>query len=326
MKKLTVLCICFVSLTLNSAAQLIVDSLSIEQYVQDVLLGNGVQASNISYTGCFAQIGYMHEGNSVGLNIDGGIVLSSDHVQNITGAFNSLWNTGCTGVSGDPDLLTVANSVPPLIGQSFSVGSVNDVSILEFDFVPTGDTLRFNYIFGSDEYLEWVNSSFNDIFAFFLSGPGITGPYDSPPGFPNGSVNIASIPDTDPEIPITISSVNDQQYSDYYIDNPTNEGIFIDGYTVVLEAFSLVQCGETYHIKLAIADGSDTALESIVILEEGSFSSNAVVDVDLSINVGGPEANTIYEDCGEAQLIFTRPPLSSLDVQDMVVVTWNGTA
>lgn len=326
MKKLAILCLCIVSWTLNSTAQLIVDSLSIEQYVQDVLLGNGVQASNISYTGCFAQIGYMHEGNSVGLNIDGGIVLSSDHVQNITGAFNSLWNTGCTGVSGDPDLLSVANSVPPLIGQSFSVGSVNDVSILEFDFVPTGDTLRFNYIFGSDEYLEWVNSSFNDIFAFFLSGPGITGPYDSPPGFPNGSINIASIPDTDPAIPITISSVNDQQYSDYYIDNFSNEGISIDGYTTVLEAFSLVQCGETYHIKLAIADGSDTALESIVILEEGSFSSNAVVDVDLSINVGGPDANTIYEDCGEAQLIFTRPPISSLEVQDMVVVTWNGTA
>ncbi len=307
-------------------AQLVVDSLAIEQYVQDVLLGNGVQASNISFTGCFAQIGYMHEGGSVGLNIEGGIVLSSDHVQNITGAATGLWNTGCTGTSGDADLLTVANSVPALIGESFSVGSVNDVSILEFDFVPTGDTLKFNYIFGSDEYLEWVNSSFNDIFAFFLSGPGITGPYDSPPGFPGGSVNIAQIPDTDPGIPITISSVNDQSYSEFYVDNFSNEGIFIDGYTVVLEAFSLVQCGETYHIKLAIADGSDTALESIVILEEGSFSSNAVVDVDLNINVGGPDANVIYEDCGEATLTFTRPPVSNLEVQDMVVVTWNGTA
>lgn len=325
MKKILITLVVFVFVQLSTQAQLVVDSLSIQQYVQDVLLGNGVQATNISYTGCFAQIGYMHEGSSVGLNIDGGIVLSTEHVQNITGQNLGLWGTGCT-VSGDPDLVTVANSVPPLIGETFTVGSANDVSILEFDFVPTGDTLRFNYIFGSDEYLEWVNSTYNDIFAFFLSGPGITGPYDSPAGFPNGAVNIAQVPNSTPPLPITISSVNDVINSSYYVDNFNNDGIFIDGQTVMMEAFSLVQCGETYHIKLAIADGTDTALESIVILEEGSFSSNAVVDVELEINVGGPDANIIYEDCGEAQLVFTRPPVSNIDVEDMVLITWNGTA
>ena len=43
----------------------------------------------------------------------------------------------------DPDLLTVANSVPPLIGQTYIVGSVNDVAILEFDFVRTSDSISF---------------------------------------------------------------------------------------------------------------------------------------------------------------------------------------
>jgi gliding motility-associated-like protein len=309
-------------------SQLVVDSLSIEEYVQDVLLGSGIQATNISYTGCFEQIGYMHEGGTVGLGINGGVVLSSDHSHNIEVPSPGLWlgNGGCLGSSGDTDLLSIANSVPPMIGQSFSVSSVNDMSILEFDFVPTGDTLRFNYIFGSDEYLTWVNSSFNDIFAFLLSGPGITGPYDSPAAFPNGAVNIAQVPGSDPPLPITISSVNNVLNSAYYIDNQTNQNISINGYTVVLEAMHPVTCGETYHIKLAIADGTDTALESIVILEEGSFSSNSVVDVALSINVGGPDANIIYEDCGEATLTFTRAEISSLEVEDMVVVTWNGTA
>ena len=50
-------------------------------------------------------------------------------------------------------------------------------------FEAGGDSIAFNYVFGSDEYLEWVNSSYNDIFAFFLSGPGIVGPYDAPGGF-----------------------------------------------------------------------------------------------------------------------------------------------
>ena len=83
-----------------------------------------------------------------------------------------------------------------------------------------------------------------------------------------------------------------------------------------------MECGETYHIKLAIADGSDTALESIVVLEEGSFESNAVVQIDLSIDVGGPEANTIYEDCGQATLTFERPIETILEIQEMVYIDY----
>jgi gliding motility-associated-like protein len=114
--------------------------------------------------------------------------------------------------------------------------------------------------------------------------------------------------------------------STYYVNNQPNVGIYLNGYTVTLEAWSPVQCGETYHIKLAIADGSDTALESAVILEEGSFSSNAVVDVDLTLNAGGPNQETLFEDCGEATLTFTRPEISDLSIQDMCIVTWTGTA
>ncbi|MFM2317064.1 MAG: hypothetical protein RLZZ155_1396, partial [Bacteroidota bacterium] len=309
-----------------ASAQLQMQTLTIQQYVQDVLLGSGVAATNISYTGCPQQIGYITGGNSIGLSIDGGIALSSEAVETIVDPASTAFLDGTCEVSGDAALLSIANSVPPLIGQTFSVGSVNDVAILEFDFVPTGDTLRFNYIFGSDEYLTWVNSSYNDIFAFLLSGPGLTGPYAAPAGFPGGAVNIAQLPNTTPPLPITISSVNNVLNSSYYVDNQPNVGIYLNGYTVTLEAWSLVQCGETYHIKLAIADGSDTALESAVILEEGSFSSNAVVDVDLSLNAGGPDEETLFEDCGEATLTFTRPEISNITVQDMCIITWTGTA
>jgi gliding motility-associated-like protein len=330
LKKVVVALIGFVILSpLASRTQIVVDSLSIEEYVQDVLLGSGIQATNISYTGCFAQIAYMHEGASAGLGIDGGVVLSSDYAKNIQvpSPGYAFWNLpNCPTTAGDADLLSIANSVPGMIGQNFSVSSVNDVSILEFDFIPTGDTLRFNYIFGSDEYLTFVNTGFNDIFSFLLSGPGITGPYSSPAGFPGGAVNIAQVPGSNPPLPITISSVNNILNDEFYINNPTNAILGVNGYTVVLEAWHEVTCGETYHIKLAIADGSDTALESIVILEEGSFSSNAVVDVDLSLNVGGPDADVIYEDCGEATLTFTRAEVSNIALEDMVLVTWGGAA
>ena len=158
-----------------------------EEYVQEILLGEGVTATNISYTGSLAQLGVLENGSGV-FSVESGLMLNTD-------------DATCEGFCGDclggsvpdQDLLDVANSVPPLISQTF-VSSVNDVYILEFDF-EDGDGIAFNYVFGSDEYLTYVNTTYNDIFAFFLSSPGITGlmllPRVSPtapstsPRFPN---------------------------------------------------------------------------------------------------------------------------------------------
>ena len=307
----------------GSNAQLEVETgLTLEQYVNDILLGNGIQAFNITYQGGTNQLGYLTNGED-SFSINSGLVLSSDVSQNLECPDGFLACDGCLGNGfSDPDLLEIANSVPPLIGQSFSVSSVNDGCVLEFDFIAAGDTVSFDYVFGSDEYETWINTQYNDVFAFFLSGPGIVGPYDSPAGFPDGAVNIAGVPDTDPIVPITISSVNSGTNSEYYIDNLGGSDVCINGYTVPFTAMYEVECGETYHIKLAIADGSDIALESVVVIEEGSFQSNAVVQIDLSIDVGGPDSETIYEDCGQATLTFERPIETILEVQEMVYINY----
>lgn len=255
--------------------QLAVDTtVTAEDLVEDFLLGSGVLISNVEVYGTNEQNGAFTGGlNVVGLYA--GVVLSSAQAQNIDGSSNT--DIGyAEGLPTSPyfdDLLEVANDVPVLIGQSFNINSINEVSMIEFDFIPYGDSLSFTYVFGSDEYLEWVNSSFNDAFAFFVSGPGINGPYT------NNSVNIAYVPETDPPLPITVSSVNDDINSAYYVDNMENVGIAIDGYTVPLTAsISGLEVGETYHIALLVGDGSDSALESIVLLEAGSFSSNVPVE------------------------------------------------
>ncbi len=305
-----------------ATAQLTITSdMTLEEYVNDILLGSGVSASNITYTGSMMQLGYLENGEAE-FSVASGLVLSTE-VAEATDCGTVGFCADCIGQFTDDDLLDIANSVPPLIGQNFTVGDVNDGCILEFDFIATGDTVRFNYVFASDEYLTFINTTYNDVFAFFLSGPGITGPYASPPGFPDGAVNIAAVPDSDPPLPITISSVNPNTNAEYYIDNPGGQDPCINGYTVPFTAEYEVECGETYHIKLAIADGSDGALESIVVLEEGSFTSTAVVDVDLSIDVGGPEENTIYEGCGTATLTFTRPIETILELEEMVVIDYS---
>ncbi|MAU75784.1 MAG: hypothetical protein CL831_02795 [Crocinitomicaceae bacterium] len=284
------------------------------QYVNNVLLGEGVTATNVQFTGSLEQIGYLTNGE--GISIENGIIMSTDLATNPATCDGAAGCGGCGG-AGDADLLTVANSVPPLIGQTFSVQSVNDVCILEFDFQPSGDFVSFNYVFGSDEYLGWVNSQYNDIFAFFLSGPGISGPYASPAGFPDGAINIAQVPDSDPPLPVTISSVNDVTNPEYYIDNPgAVDPPCINGYTEMFTASSPVSCGLTYHIKLAIADGSDDWLESIVILEEGSFGSPIPTEYEA---VASPDCDpdplddvVIYcawEDCGVSTITISRPCL-----------------
>ena len=183
-----------------------------EQYVNDVLLGDGVSASNVTFIGDLVQlakndrrIGQFQRLRRLGLELrDPNRLSDCQPDANPTGL-----GAGFT----DPDLLDVANSVPPLIGQTFSVGSVQDGCVLEFDFEAGGDSISFNYVFGSDEYLGLRQHTINDIFAFFFSGPGITGPYAAPAAFPDGAINIAQVPDSDPVLPITISSVNDQTNS-----------------------------------------------------------------------------------------------------------------
>ncbi len=312
--------IVFVLISCGIQAQVAVQTVTPQQAVE-ILVGSGVQYSNVGYTGDSLQLGSF-TGGTGNFEIPSGIVLSSEAADQIE--IGAPFTQLTAQVSGNDDLLTIANSVPPLIGQSFSVSSANDVCILEFDFIPNGDSLIFEYIFGSDEYLTWVNSSFNDVFAFFIAGPGITGPFAAPVGFPDGSANIAFIPDTDPQIPITISSVNNVLNSTYYIDNPGQVDIALNGYTITMQAYAPVICGQTYHIRLAIADGSDTALKSVVAFQEDSFSSNGAVNVTIT-NPPIPNwpNNTLVEDCvfGGFQVFQ-----SDISTADTLTVTYGGTA
>ena len=224
--------------------------------IDSILLGGGVSSANHSFMGDPMQIGFFNALNT-NLNMDSGIVMSTGDINALDPNFSGIIGMPINNTT-DPDLLNVANSVPGLIGQSFSVSGVFDVALLEFDFIPNSDSLVFNYIFGSNEYLTWINSQYNDVFGFFISGPGITGPYSSPTGFPNGSINIATVPNSNPALPITISSINNIINSNYYINN-TNvfQTLSCNGFTQKFQANVVVQCGETYHIRLVIA--SDTS-------------------------------------------------------------------
>ncbi len=294
------------NLFLSSYGQLTVNTgLTPQQLVNNVLLGNGVVAFNITYTGAPQAIGTFNSLNSnVGLN--SGILLCSG---NVTAAIGPNTATG----QGEDNFQLGDADIDAFTGQATS----ENAAILEFDFIPSSDSLSFRYVFASEEYEDFSDpgSNYNDAFGFFLSGPGINGT------FSNNSINIALIPSTN--LPVSIGNINQTTNTQYYIPNLSpNEGgnppannFAYDGYTVVLTANASVTCGDTFHIKLAIADRFDGAYDSGVFLEAESFASGGL-DVTTRTLSGD---SIVTEGCVGAGFVFSRIDTLTSDTVTMVI-------
>eukprot|EP00051_Salpingoeca_urceolata_P030977 m.493371 g.493371 ORF g.493371 m.493371 type:complete len:747 (-) comp36726_c0_seq1:3-2243(-) len=286
--------------------------------INNILTGSGVTATNILVNGSAAQANaiqpnaaYFNQ-NGTSFPITDGVILSTGNANVAVGPNNAGGesNNAGTSVITDPDIAAIA-----------AANITNGITV-EFDFVATGNYLEFNYVFGSEEYPEFAppsSSSFNDVFGFFLSGMGISGPYS------NGAVNIANVPGS--TTPVSINNVNPVTNSTYYVDNQSGltygNAIEYDGTTTVLTAFSDLICGETYHIKLGIANVGDQGWDSGVFLEGGSFTTNPV---NFTFNSYAPN-NTIVEGCSQfANLIFTREGCNNQNDSLIAYINYGGTA
>lgn len=286
------------------------------QLVQNVLLGSGVTASGVTFSGTATQRSEFN-GTASNIGFTSGVLLTTGDASVAPGPNNSSSaGMGGTGaVENDVQLNSIATT------------TLYDGAVLEFDFIPMADTLKFRYVFASEEYPEFVCSNFNDVFGFFISGP-------NPAGGSYTNLNIAQIPGT--SLPVAINTVNpgvagassgggtctSLAYSSLYVNNTLNS-VQYDGFTVPLTAIAPVTCGQTYHIKIAIADAGDGAWDSGVFLEAGSFSAVGV-QIIPEISYGGTNDSTLYEGCGQACIYFVRT--SNLSQTDTVNVTIGGSA
>ncbi|MDF2449838.1 MAG: hypothetical protein K0R26_2342 [Bacteroidota bacterium] len=268
-------------------------TLTPQQLVQTVLLGSGVTASNITYTGVSQQIAQFSATPSTNLGIPSGVFISTGHASTA----NANGPQGPNNSSGGGTGTSWSGAGDPLL-TSISGNTTYDAGVLEFDFVPTGDSVKFRYCFGSEEYPEYVNAGVNDVFAFFLTGP-------NPAGGNYTNKNIALLPGT--STAVSIDNVNAGLNSTYYRSNSSNAiNVEFDGLTKVLYAMEKIVCGQTYHIKIAIADGGDGVWDSGVFLEGGSFSSLPPLNVfTLNSNSNIPDS-VIVEDCNSYCAYFIR--------------------
>ncbi len=268
------------------------------------LAGVNPQAiDNVTFTGDPTAVGYFTSAYFTGFHTPQGIILTTGHADDVdkSNICNSAQNasTNNNGPNNEPDLAQASG------------GNVNDACVIEFDFRPTADTVRFNYVFASEEYHDYV-FQFNDVFGFFLAGDGLSGPYT------NDAVNIAIIPGTN--LPVTINNVNfgaggvtctgkptGCTNCQYMVDNsqqddPAFNQFVYDGYTTALEAKSAVTQCSWYHIKIAISDIADAAFDSGVLLEKGSFNPGNVTEVT---DYTHPTVDSlVYEGCNNHEAIL----------------------
>lgn len=266
--------------------------------VQNVLLGPGVIVSNILYNGSPAALGSFQATNTV-LGIDEGIVLTTGTVIDNGDGPQGPNNQAGAGMDNN-----IGGSA--LLSNLISGTQTYNAGILEFDFIPYSDTVRFKYVFGSDEYPEFAppnSSGFNDVFGFFISGPGI-----------NGIQNIAQLPNGGGVVSINnVNAITNAQYYNYNGDGGTppydSNPMYIqyDGFTDVLEAVSQVECGQTYHLVIAIADVGDGQWDSGIFLEANSLSSLTPVDISYELsNQVYSEPNWMAEGCVTATVTLER--------------------
>ncbi len=281
------------------------DEFSAQQLIEDVLVGGGCfQISDVTYSGQSSQIGTFTNGlTNIGFN--SGVILATGNISIAPGP-NDLNGAAFGFGIGTPD--------PDL--ANLTTGNTFDMANIEFDFVPTQSQVSFEFVFASEEYCEFVNTKFNDVFGFFISGPGIV-----------GTQNLAVIPTT--STPITINNVNHMVNGGLYTHNTPASGnncqnggtgtppptpvppatgpavleLQYDGFTKKMIATANVIPCQKYHIKLKIADVADGVWDSAVFLRANSF--NAGGEVLVTPAYPGVQG-TAYESCSTGHVRFKR--------------------
>jgi hypothetical protein len=215
--------------------------------VAGLLVGSGATISNIVITGSNLSVGSFAEGEA--LDIPSGVILSTGDVADAVGPNNSSSTGKGLGTSGAAALTAI---VAPF--------ETHDAAILEFDVVTESPTFAIRYVFASEEYREYVDDKFNDVFAFFVNG-----------------TNIALTPGTGQ--PVTINTINHLRNQGIYKDNEGGTSTQFDGYTAPLLAVAVVEPGQVNHIRIAIADTSDAVLDSAVFIAQGGISGSQIAPI-----------------------------------------------
>ena len=204
----------------------------------DSLLGPGVTKVDDSIGGSPQQWGHV-DGFAPGAKT---WVLSTGLISNAVGVPSDFASTDMGG-AGDAGLTAAAGH------------PTYDAATYQTTIVPTGSTLHVKYVFASEEYPEYVGSTYNDVMAVRVNG-----------------TNCATVPGS--TAAVSINTINDHTNSAYYVDNSTGAAGYhtsMDGLTVPLTCSVPVVPGQPVTVQIVVADTSDHVYDSAVALVDGGI-------------------------------------------------------
>jgi subtilisin-like proprotein convertase family protein len=294
----TLICSVFSQLQVASASQL---PYSPEVLVSNFMTGAGINVIDVTYNGDAIAAGYFKNG-ATSIGLDRGLILTT-----------GLADTTGSLIGADSDGADFANhdngngAIEPNL-EALSTVQLKDVAFYKITFQSYNDSIRFKYVFGSEEYPEFACSQYNDIFGFFIQGPG----YPTPK-------NIAIIPGTN--LPVSINNIHPINpvntpcpafNGQFYISNSsTYIPPTYDGYLTPFSAEASVIPCEIYTMIIAIADASDSMYDSGVFIEAGSFGSTNFITSSF-----GTGSNILPEQSigNPLSLTFSQIPASILPI------------
>lgn len=252
------------------AADLPIETSASAMDMADAIFGSGVKVVDATYSGHSAASGIYTEGDTYAPGAtpsDTGVILSTGQASDFTNtsgdANTAADTTSQMGTVGDAQLSEIAG------------GTTYDAAVIEASFIPDGDVLTMQIVFSSEEYLEYVESGFNDVVGIWVNGEPAT----------------LSLGDGG----VTVDNINDQSNSNLYVDNPADGETVnseMDGLTVTLTVKATVNPGEVNTIKIGIADTGDSAYDSNLLIAGDSVQC-ALVAGDDSYDIGANATKTV---------------------------------
>lgn len=243
---------------INLFAQLIVAPNNNAAQLAETLKSPGTIITNATIN-CPQGASGTFDGTNSDLNIANGILLTTGQAILAVGP-NSEGSAGFDNQAMYIDSLLIA--VEPQAKY--------DVCILEFDATSSCDTLGFTFSFGSEEYLEFVNGGYNDVFGIFVTGA-------NPAGAAYVNYNVALIPST--TTTVSIDNINTTNNPNYYVANDSGKTVQYDGFTKPINAWLRVVACTPYHFKLVVADAGDAFYDSGVFFSAYTPKCSAALSV-----------------------------------------------
>lgn len=223
----------------------------------NAIFGDGVSVQGASYSGDNRSSGIFTGGETTSFGVapaDTGVILSTGRVRDFTnssGEANQATNRSrnTSGENNNQDFNEAAGR------------STYDASYIDVDFIPTGDTMTMQFVFASEEYPEYINSIYNDLFGVWINGSFV----NVTPG--NGQTSV--------------TNVNENSTENLYVDNTSDQfNTEMDGFTVTMTLTIPVNSGSLNTIRIGIADTGDSSYDSNVLIAGDSVQTVLIAEED----------------------------------------------